>query len=400
MISNKIMKKLFLIFIASLFFNVSCAAKIQTKIQVNVQPEMRGAWIATVENIDWPSARGLSAKEQKKELTDIFDNLKKLGFNAVFLQARPSADTFWPSKFEPCSHYLTGKQSVCEDYDPLAFAIAQAHKRGLQLHAWVNPFRVTNSPKVKLSKNHPAQKNKSWLIKYDGKIFYDPGSPQARAHSIKVITEIAKKYPVDGIHLDDYFYPYPDAKNTPFNDKASYKKYAKKGQSLSGWRRENINAFVRNLRASVKAANPKIRFGISPFGIWCNAKDCEGGSDTKGFNSNLILYADSRAWLQEGLLDYITPQLYWPISHKTAPFAKLTAWWAAQTKAAPNHPELYIGIAAYKHTSGDYKDKNELKNQINLARENKNVNGFIYFSAGKILSGKRDITKIAAELNK
>ncbi|MDR0645488.1 MAG: family 10 glycosylhydrolase [Elusimicrobiota bacterium] len=392
------MKRFFLLLSAVLFFSVFCASAKQPAKQSLEQ--MRGVWIATVENIDWPSAAGLSAENQQKELIDIFDKLKKLGFNAVFLQTRPSADTFWPSEFEPCSYYLSGKQGVCANYDPLAFAVEQAHKRGMQLHAWVNPFRVSNNSKTQLAKNHPAQKNKDWLIKYDGKSFYDPGSPDARAHSIKVITEIAQKYKVDGIHLDDYFYPYPDAKKTPFNDKKSYKKYAKKDQGLDDWRRENINAFMRDLKTSLKAASPKIAFGVSPFGIWCNAKDCAGGSDTKGFNSNLVLYSDSRSWLNEGLLDYIAPQIYWHREHKTAPFSKLVDWWALQVKSAPNNPKLYIGIAAYKHAEGEWKNEDELYSQVKYARGNKNVGGFIYFSSSKILNGKRNIGKTILALNK
>ncbi|MDR1123105.1 MAG: family 10 glycosylhydrolase [Elusimicrobiota bacterium] len=364
-------------------------------------PQLRGAWVATVGNIDWPSAPGLGAEQQQKELTEMFDNLKKAGFNAVFLQVRPAADTFWPSELEPWSVYLTGTQGANPGYDPLAFAVEQAHKRGLQLHAWVNPFRVALSPKTTLAKNHPAVKNKSWVIEYDGKRFYDPGNPAAREHCIKVITEITRKYDIDGIHLDDYFYPYPDAKNTPVKDGASFKKYARKGQSLEDWRLQNINSFLRDLRAAVKKAKPGAAFGISPFGIWCNAKDCEGGSPTAGFNSKLVLYSDGRAWLREGLLDYIAPQIYWHIGHKTASFDKLVDWWAAQVKAAPvGSPKLYIGIAAYKHASGEWKDKNQLGRQIKYASKNKNVDGFIYFSAGKALGAKRDTARIITALNK
>jgi uncharacterized lipoprotein YddW (UPF0748 family) len=375
------MKRFFLLFLSLLF----CAGTLHAA-------PLRGAWIATVQNIDWPSSPSLGAEAQQKELSDMLDGLKKLGINNIFLQVRPSADTFWLSELEPWSKYLSGAQGKNPGYDPLKFAVDEAHRRGLKIHAWVNPFRAALDAKAPLSKNHPAVKNKSWAVKYDNKIFYDPGNPAARAHSIKVITEIAFKYKVDGIHLDDYFYPYPDAKKNAFNDNASFKKYAKESQKLDDWRRENINTFIKDLRAEIKAANPALEFGISPFGIWCNAKDCEGGSNTGGFNSNLVLYSDSRAWLRQGLVDYIAPQLYWQQGHKTAPFNKLADWWAKQVKAAPNKPKLYIGVAAYKHTAGDFKDKKELGNQLKYS--GKKADGVIYFSAGKILSGKRGISKI------
>jgi uncharacterized lipoprotein YddW (UPF0748 family) len=365
--------------------------------------EMRGAWIATVEHIDWPSSPNLTAEEQKNELIEMLDELKKLGINAIFLQVRPTADTFWPSKLEPWSAILTGKQGKNPGYDPLQFAIDETHKRDMELHAWFNPFRAAMKADAPLSKSHPAKKNKSWVIAYQNKLFYDPGNPSARAHSIKVITEVAEKYNVDGIHLDDYFYPYPykkDGKEVAFNDDATFKKYAKEGQGRANWRRENINIFIRDLHAAVKQANPGLQFGISPFCIWCNAKDCEGGSNTAGFNSHLVLFADSRLWLRNGWLDYIAPQLYWHAAHKTAPFDKLLDWWSKEIKAAANNTKLYIGLAAYKHTEMDWKDAKELETQVKLLRKNKQVNGFIYFSAGKITAGKRNIKKIVADLNK
>jgi uncharacterized lipoprotein YddW (UPF0748 family) len=257
--------------------------------------------------------------------------------------------------------------------------------------------------KAPLTETHPAKINKDWAIEYNGKLFYDPGNPAAREHSIKVITEVAKKYKADGIHLDDYFYPYPykkDGKDRPFNDNASFKKYAKKGQTRQDWRRENINTFIKDLRDSVKATNDKLSFGISPFGIWCNAKDCPGGSETSGFNSHLALFSDSRHWLRQGWLDYIAPQLYWHIGHKSAGYGKLIDWWSKEVKKAPNKTKLYIGIAAYKHTEAEWKDEKELAGQIELGRKKKEVDGFIYFSAGKITGGKRNIKKILAALNK
>lgn len=360
--------------------------------------EMRGVWIATVTNIDWPSSRALSAAEQKKEITAMLDELKKLGFNTVIFQVRPAADTCWPSKFEPWSRYISGAEGKSPGYDVLAFIINETHKRDMEFHAWFNPFRVTVSAQEKLSSGHPAAKNKDWAVTYDGKMYYDPGNPLARRHVIRVISEVVSAYDIDAVHLDDYFYPYPVYKNkqkVPFPDGTSFAVFGKKGQKVDDWRRENVNAFVRELRKEIKAIKPGVELGISPFGIWRNQKEDAGGSPTNGFSSYSGLYADSQLWLKEGLLDYIAPQLYWDFCHKTAPYGVLTDWWAEEVHRAGNGTRLYIGLAAYKHGE-EWKDKTQIKKQVDYARK-KGADGFLYFSAIRIMNDKADLKKVIKE---
>ena len=356
--------------------------------------EMRGVWIASVENTDWPSKPGLSAQEQQKEFTDMLDAVKKLKFNTVFVQVRPTADVFWPSKLEPWSYYLTGKQGKNPGYDPLAFMVKEAHKRGLAIHAWFNPFRVQNNAKAALSPQHPANKHPDWIITYGGKKYYNPAIPAARKHAIAVITQAAQNYDLDGIHLDDYFYPYPvksKGKNVPFPDSAQYKKYAK-GKNLADWRRDNVNAFVRDLHQSIKAVKPEMPIGISPFGVWRNQSKDPTGSPTRAFSAyDDGLYADSRLWIEQGWIDYIVPQLYWHFGHRAAPYGVLLKWWSQEVKRNPN-VKLYIGLAAYKHGT-EWKDINELDKQIQALEKYPNVSGAVYFSAIRIKNNQKNIQK-------
>ncbi|MDR1684275.1 MAG: family 10 glycosylhydrolase [Elusimicrobiota bacterium] len=379
------MKRFFAIFLL-LFFAAAAHA------------QLRGAWIASVRNIDWPSSQNLSAREQQQELGKMLDGLKELGISDVFLQVRPDAAVLWPSDLEPYSSFLTGVCGKDPGYDPLAFAVKQAHMRGLKLHAWFNPYRAKDKGSAPLCKNHPAVKHPAWVIPYGEELIFDPGNPAAQKHIIKIIMQAVKKYDIDGVHLDDYFYPYPVAR-LPFNDDKTYKKYAKKNQSLQDWRRENINNFIRSLRRAVKKAKPGIAFGISPFGIWCNAAACEGGSATRGLSANTNIYADSRLWLREGLLDYIIPQLYWPIGFKAAPHEVLLDWWSKEVRAANNGTKFYVGVGLYQFAAGMWSDEDELLKQAALAQTAGNVEGFVYFSAKDILSNKRGAKKIIASLN-
>ncbi|MGB2579900.1 uncharacterized lipoprotein YddW (UPF0748 family) [Elusimicrobium simillimum] len=362
--------------------------------------ELRGVWIATVENIDWPSKQGLSAEEQKAELAAMLDSLKEMGFNTIFLQVRPTADTLWPSNLEPWSQWLSGEQGKYPGYDPLAFAVYEAHKRDMKIHAWFNPFRVG---KAKLTKTHPARQHKDWVIKYGDKKYFDPGNPAARAHNINVIMEVVEKYDIDGVHIDDYFYPYPiekKDKNIPFKDKKSFKRYAAKGQPLDDWRRQNINTFIRDLKTKIKAAKPGLPFGISPFGIWRNKEDDTAGSDTTAFSSYSGIYADSRLWVKEGLVDYIVPQIYWHFEHEKAPYGKVLDWWQGEIACLDNAPQLYIGLAAYKHGTPQWADKYEISRQVAYAREKPEVGGFVYFSASKVLADNNGIYGLICDIHR
>ena len=363
--------------------------------------EVKGVWIATVQNLDWPSNPGLPPETQKAELTTMLDEFKAMGFNTVILQVRPMADTFWPSELEPWSAYLTGTQGKDPGYDPLGFAVEEAHKRGLKIHAWFNPFRVKSDASKNPSENHPAVKNKNWAVKYGNAIVYDPGSPEARKHIIEVITEAAAKYDIDGVHLDDYFYPYPISKKgreVPFDDAKSFKKYAAEGQALADWRRQNINIFIDDLRESIKTVKPDMAFGISPFAVWRNADECEDGSATKGFSSYGTIFTDVNYWLDRGYLDYVVPQIYWSFDSGQKPFDKVLAWWANKISSLKNPPALYIGIAAYKH--GDTYNKKEIEKQIKYARKLKTVGGFIYFRAQNVLNDDKKLKTGIKKLNK
>lgn len=365
--------------------------------------EMRGAWIASVENIDWPSKPGLPSDQQKKEFTDLLDTLKKLNFNTVVVQVRPAADTFWPSENEPWSYYLTGKQGHAPEpyYDPLSFMITEAHKRGLAFHAWFNPYRVQNSSKAVLCKNHPANLHPDWIVSYGGKKYYNPAVPQARRHAVNVIMETVRHYNIDAVHLDDYFYPYPvqkDKKNVPFPDAAEYKKYGN-GMPLADWRRNNVNLFVQELSREIRQEKPDVAFGISPFGVWRNKSKDPTGSATRAFSAyDDGLYADSRLWITEGWIDYVVPQLYWHNAHRSAPYGVLLNWWSEEIKRNPG-VKLYIGLGTYKH-GAEWKDKTELANQLKMLEKTPNVSGAIHFSAIRIQQNQGSVQELLKKFYK
>lgn len=357
--------------------------------------EFRAVWIATVDNINWPSKKGLSIEEQKQEYIDILDEIVKLKMNAVIVQIRPSADRFYRSPGqEPWSKYITGTVGKDPGYDPLKFFIDEAHKRNLEFHAWFNPYRVTFSKKDILPKNHPAVKHKDWTATYDGKIYYNPGSPQAREFTENIIVDVVKNYDIDAVHMDDYFYPYPvrdkNKKVVEFPDYQLYKKYGK-GLSLEEWRRDNVNKFVETLSKKIKKEKPYVRFGISPFGVWRNKSDDNTGSDTKAGVTNYdTLYADTRTWIQKGWIDYIVPQVYWDFDFKPAPYGTLVDWWTEEVSGS--NTNLYIGHGAYRlDSSKAWKNEKELLNQIKYNRNNGQVSGSAYFGLDKILKNTLDI---------
>ena len=346
--------------------------------------EFRAVWIASVANIDWPSKKGLSAKKQKAEFIKLMDDAKKMGMNAVIVQIKPAADALYPSKYGPWSEYLTGTQGKSPGYDPLAFMIEEAHKRNLEFHAWFNPYRITmNHQNVnKLAKNHPARQHPEWVRKYGKQLYYDPGLPEVRNYIIEEIMEVVSKYDIDGVHMDDYFYPYR-IPGKDFPDSGTYKDYgAAYFTSKADWRRDNVNMLVSGIHQAIKMEKPYVKFGISPFGVWRNKKDDPTGSNTKAGQRNYDdLYADTRAWINNGYVDYINPQIYWNIGYKAAPFEVLADWWGKETAGKPVH--LYIGQAAYKikkRNAGKWSNPNEYPNQIQLTRSNPNIQGSVHFS--------------------
>ncbi|WP_265445604.1 glycoside hydrolase family 10 protein [Flexivirga meconopsidis] len=344
--------------------------------------ELRAMWVSVVANIDWPSKPGLPAAQQQAELIDWLELAVQQRHNAVMLQVRPTADALWPSPYEPWSAWLTGKQGADPGYDPLAFAVAEAHKRNLELHAWFNPFRVamTEDPAT-LIPSHPARRHPDWAIPYGGKLYYNPGEPEVRRFVEDAIMDAVSRYDIDAVHFDDYFYPYPVA-GKPFPDDASYARYGA-GQSLADWRRSNITSLITELGQRIKSAKPLVQFGISPFAVWRNkATDPRGSDTTAGAQTYDDLYADTRDWVHRELIDYIAPQVYWSIGFTAADYAKVTDWWAKTTAGRQVH--LYIGQATYKvnaNADPNWSDPQELSSHLQFNTGYPQVQGNIYFSA-------------------
>ncbi len=339
--------------------------------------EFRGAWVATVANIDWPSKPGLSSGEMIEELIDLFDNLQMAGMNAVLFQIRTECDALYDSNYEPWSYYLTGKQGEAPEpfFDPLEFAISEAHNRGMELHAWFNPYRaVRKTGDYKLSGDHISVSNPEYILNFGDYQMLDPGLPGVQDHILNVMTDVLVRYDLDGIHFDDYFYPYTPKIST--EDAKTFENYSRGFTNLDDWRRDNINLLMRKIYQIILAVKPHVKFGISPFGI---VENHYAGTD--GFNSYDILYCDPLTWLDEQIVDYINPQLYWEMDHKLAPYSKLLPWWATVT----NGRHLYIGQYSSKFAGENYEGKdNELEMQIELNRKTKNVNGSVFFSAKSI----------------
>lgn len=348
--------------------------------------QLRGVWIATVRNIDWPSKTGLSPDRQRAEYIRILDQAVSRRLNAVFVQVRPAGDAFYKSDLEPWSEYLTGRPGGDPGWDPLPFLIDEAHKRGLEFHAWLNPYRAAHDANVKrLPANHPARQHPDWVVKHEDRIYYNPGLPAVREHVTKVIKDVVQRYDVDGVHFDDYFYPYPGGGAT-FDDAAAYKKYGK-GRSLADWRRENVNTLIAQVDKTVHETKSYVKFGISPFGIWRNKAQDPTGSDTGGMSAYDAIYADARAWIKAGTVDYIMPQLYWPRGFKAADYAVLAPWWANEVKGTGVH--LYIGQALYRVGTTDtpqWTKPGELPAHLTLNRKYRQIRGDVYFSAKQLLS--------------
>jgi uncharacterized lipoprotein YddW (UPF0748 family) len=358
--------------------------------------ELRAAWIATVEYIDWPAKPGLSTKEQQESYVALLDQLKAAGMNAVIVQVRPTADTFYPSSYEPWSTYLTGTQGQAPEpyYNPMAFMIEEAKKRGLEFHAWFNPYRASMRTDFIPSADHPLIDQREWFVQYGGKWYYDPGIPEAREFVLSSIMETVKHYDLDAVHFDDYFYPYRIA-NEEFPDSGSYARYGKdRFKDINAWRRYNVDWFVEELSRRIKAEKPFVKFGISPFGVWRNKDKDPMGSDTRAGVTNYDdLHADVVKWLREGWIDYITPQLYWHIGFELAEYKTLVQWWSRHTYGK----HLYIGQGIYRVGEKGWEDENEIVNQIRYNREFSEVKGSMHFSSKIITQNKLSINEKLAE---
>ena len=347
--------------------------------------EFRGAWVATVANIDWPSKRNLPVAEQQRELLAILDRAREAHLNAVILQVRPAADALYESEIEPWSVYLTGEQGrpPSPRWDPLAFAVREAHARGLELHAWFNPYRARHTGTTgALSARHIARTNPALVKSYGGYLWMDPGEPQVRARTLRVILDVVTRYDIDGVHLDDYFSPYPVTaprarQELPFPDEASWQRYRAGGGALArdDWRRDNVNTLVRELAEGIRREKPWVKFGISPFGIWRPGTP----SSVRGFDAYAKLYADARRWMHEGWGDYFTPQLYWPTYKDGQRYETLLEWWSAQNFF---NRHLWPGnfTSRVGGTGAGAFSVSELLEQIRVTRVHPNASGNVHFS--------------------
>ena len=348
----------------------------------DVAREFRAAWVATVDNIDWPSRKDLTTAQAQQELIAILDRAKELRMNALVFQVRPAADALYPSTLEPWSAYLTGAQGRAPSpaWDPLAFVVREAHARGIELHAWFNPYRARHpSDKTPLDPSHIAVAQPSKVKRYGSYLWMDPGEPTVIEKSVAVVVDVVRRYDVDGVHIDDYFYPYKERDRRgviiPFPDEPSYGAYTAKGGALpiDDWRRANVDTFVRQMYERVKAVKPWVKVGISPFGIWRPGYP----ADVRGFDSYAELYGDSRKWLREGWLDYASPQLYWPIGKVGQPYPSLLRWWAGENVKGRH---MWPGNYTSRVGSGGAWTADELVNQIDVTRRQGNATGNVHFS--------------------
>jgi uncharacterized lipoprotein YddW (UPF0748 family) len=353
-----------------------------------VAREMRGLWIATVRNIDWPSTDTVSPAAQRAELIDILDRTKAAGMNAIFFQVRPAADALYKSDLEPWSTFISGRQGTDPGYDPLTFAIEQAHARGLELHAWINPFRAGRDAKDTslLAPTHKWNTARRLVKVYGDQLWMDPGEPEAFEHSMAVVKDLVRRYDLDGIHMDDYFYPYAVRDSAlggsmAFPDDGSYGRSGSK-LALDDWRRDNIDRFVKRMYEESHAIKPYMKVSISPFGIWRPGFP----AGTCCFDQYASLYADARKWLREGWVDFFVPQLYWAINAPQQRYEHLLDWWIAESVQGRY---VWPGLATYRAASGQANfARDEVAKQVQITRTRAMAPGHVHFNTTTTL--KRD----------
>jgi uncharacterized lipoprotein YddW (UPF0748 family) len=360
-----------------------------------IRREFRAVWVASVANIDWPSRRGLSTEEQQRELLAILDRAALLKLNAIILQVRPAADAFYASRYEPWSEFLTGKMGRAPEpfYDPLAFAVAEAHRRGLELHAWFNPYRARHPAETSaVVSKHVSRAQPALVRKYGPYLWLDPGDPKVRELTTRVILDVVKRYDIDGVHIDDYFYPYREPARRgrgyiPFPDNTTWRRYVRGGGKLSrdDWRRRNVDLLVQELYEGVKKTKPWVKFGVSPFGIWRPGYP----ASVRGLDAYDELYADSRKWIQNGWVDYFTPQLYFRTYAPQQPYTDLLAWWVEQNaKGRHLWPGLYTSRIGLR---GAMWQSSEILEQIRLTREQPGATGNVHFSMEVLLQDRDSV---------
>jgi uncharacterized lipoprotein YddW (UPF0748 family) len=371
-------------------FLPSCATSSSKPIAATSSPvpgEFRAAWIATVHNLDWPSRPGLSAGAAQGELVRMLDGLRALNMNAVILQVRPGGDAFYRSPLEPFSPWLTGQMGRDPGWDPLAFAVAEAHRRGMELHAWFNPFRAVPSPKFAPSHGHLSRRRPDWVRTMGSNVWFDPSEPGVRQHTLAVISDVVRRYDIDGVHFDDYFYPYPKKRGNTrveeFPDQANFQKSGQRDRDA--WRRSQVNAFVSAVAPMVHGHKSWVKVGISPFGIW---RPGVPAGTTASLDAYTDLAADARLWLNQGWVDYIMPQLYWGEAGQQS-YSLLLRWWESQnTRGRHLWPGLDVS-SSRGHSAG------EIGRQVALARGLRTP-GHSFWNAKSLLSNRAGIASTLA----
>jgi uncharacterized lipoprotein YddW (UPF0748 family) len=378
------------------------SADVDSIVPPAVAREFRGVWVASVANIDWPSKPGLSTWEQQAELLAILDKAVALHLNAIVLQVRPSADALYASKYEPWSAFLTGRMGRAPEpaWDPLAFAVREAHARGLALHAWFNPFRARHPADTgRAAATHVTRRDPGIVHRYGPYDWMDPGSAETRRLAMRAILDVVKRYDIDGVHIDDYFYPYPETngrgREIEFPDAATYRAYRKRGGTLDrdDWRRHNVDLFVEQVGKAIHDAKPWVLFGVSPFGIWRPGNP----PSVKGFDAYTRIYADSRKWLASGWVDYLSPQLYWSIDSPGQGYAALLQWWVDQNA---KHRHLWVGnyTSRVGATSGPSWRASEIVQQVKLTQQQAGAGGNIHFSMAAFMADSDSLSeKIVAQ---
>ena len=364
--------------------------------------EFRGVWVATVVNIDYPPKADRNTAVLKYEYLRMLEDFEKMGINAVIFQVRPAADAFYESSLEPWSAYLTGNQGIAPEpkgFDPLEFMVEETHKKGMEFHAWLNPYRATfNLDTTNLAYKHVFNKHRDWLVQYGKRFYFKPQKPEVRTHITNVIEEIVRNYDIDGIHFDDYFYPYK-IQGIPYPDTEDFEKMKGAINNIEDWRRQNVDLLIQQVSAKIKEVKPYVQFGISPFGVWRNKSvDPILGSDTRaGQTCYDDLYADVLKWMRNKWIDYCVPQLYWHIGFSIADHHTLVDWWSRNAFGR----NLYIGHAAYKVGSAkneDWHDTSEIPSQIHLNRQTFNTQGSVFFSAKSIRNNPLNLSDSLAVL--
>ena len=402
------MKKSLIILIA--FLSLSLVGRAGEGLS---QISFRGAWIATVANIDWPSEQAIGNTEtQQAEMIFLLDSLKAIGINAIIFQVRPTADALYLSEYEPVSHWLTGKQgswesswgnqmSKCDNEkiskypDPLEWTIEQAHSRNMDVHVWLNPYRV-NLAKTDTSMicaDHIWRKHPEWFWEYNKQWYFDPGLDITCDWICTIVSDIVDRYDIQAIHMDDYFYPYP-AGGKPLPDAETFKKYPRGFTDIREWRRANVNRVIEEISRAIHECKPDVQFGISPFGVWRNASvDSTGSATQTGITNYDDLYADIRLWIKEGWIDYVLPQLYWEIGKKVADYEILAHWWANEVRGTKC--KLYIGMAPYRLEGASAKTAwgqgNEIGRQMSLNRTIPEITGECFYSTRPLLRNPRQV---------